>query len=308
MNPDKFKGIIIGLALGDALGAPHEFKSPTPLKYTGKLEHIISRYNRFTKETTTFPIGIVTDDTEMTMVLLRSIVAHKTYSSTDVILKYEQWAKGAKMMGKNTRALFKGVTTVKGYQNRYNKIFGTPMTEWTQSNGSLMRCSPFVLFSEYDNLIIDTKLSNPHPINIECGMLYIYLMRYLTFYDNPPEIDSLFNYAQEPQIMQVLSDVKNKVVRDISLKSVKGWVITAFYCALWSIYHISTATEAYKYFIDQLGDTDTNAAILGALYGSKYGFNGLYLEQKDNIDLLFKVNSGVLGDLDTIISELNIIK
>ena len=134
MNPDKIKGMLIGLSLGDALGAPHEFKYQKD-EYTGELIYQLRLFNRFHGETL-FYVGSVTDDTEMTLTLANQIIKDKDYNRNNVILAYEEWAKNSKMLGKNTRALFKGVKTVKGYEGRYNKIFSVPMEEWTQSNGS----------------------------------------------------------------------------------------------------------------------------------------------------------------------------
>src|SRR6266496_3416945 len=156
---DKIKGMLIGLALGDALGAPHEFKYNNSLEYTGKLIHKVRLFDRFHGDTI-FEVGSVTDDTQMTLVLANQMIADGGYNRENMILAYEKWAATSKMMGKNTRELFKGVKTVKGYQNRYNKKFSAPENEWTQSNGSLMRCSPLVIFNDFNNFITDCSLSN----------------------------------------------------------------------------------------------------------------------------------------------------
>ncbi len=319
MDLNKLKGIIVAVALGDALGAPHEFKYQQ-VEYTGKLEYPVKLFNRFQGESV-YPVGSVTDDTQMTMVLFRHLIVNElTYNPEKIVLEYEQWAKSAKFLGKNTRELFKGVTTYKGYLNRYAKKFNIPVSDWTQksgastargpisddiignwtqSNGSLMRCSPFVLFTDYGNLMTDIKLTNPHPNNIQAGLIYIYIMRELAVNNHLPPIDELFKYTESWDITQVLNDVKNKTVRSIFEKSVKGWVCTALYCALYSIYNIPTFKEAAEYFIKQKGDTDTNAAILGALYGARDGFQKLYLENKDNLDILLRNDE--LKDLDVLL-------
>ena len=303
MNADKIKGILLGVALGDALGAPHEFKTQHN-EYIGKLVHEVKLFNRFHGESI-FPIGSVTDDTQMTLTLANQIIKDKGYNRNNVILAYENWAATGKMMGKNTRALFKGVKTVKGYQNRYDKIFSTPMEEWTQSNGSLMRCSPLIIFSDFESMIIDVKLSNPHPVNIECEIIYLYIMKLLVMTGELPDIDSLFKYTKQIAIIDALNDVKNKVERDIAPKEVKGWVVTAFYCTLYCIYYIKDINEAFKYIINKKGDTDTNAAILGGLYGAKYGFNELYADEinKYNIDIMVK-NNDILKEIDSISESL----
>jgi len=295
MNFDKLKGTIVAVALGDA----HEFRH-NKAEYTGKLEHNVVLFNRFQGESV-YPVGSITDDTQMTMIILNHIVNNKGYYPEKIVLEYEKWATTAKMMGKNTRELFKGVTTHKGYTSRYNKKFiDTSINEWTQSNGSLMRCSPFVIFNDYNALQTDVKLTNPHPINIESGFIYMFVMRNLLINDKLPDIDELFKYTNQPAIKDMIMDVKTRMARPISDKSVKGWVVTALYCALYSIYHIPTFKEAAEYFIKQKGDTDTNCAILGGLYGARDGFNKLYLENVYNIDLILKTNKE-LANLDYLI-------
>ena len=170
----------------------------------------------------------------------------------------------------------------------------------------MLRCSPLIIFKNFDNLITDTKLTNPHPNNRDCGIIYLYVMKMLAVFGKLPEIDELFKYTKSADIISVLNDVKNKVVRDIAPKEVKGWVITAFYCALYSIYNIEDINDAFRFFITKKGDTDTNAAILGALYGAKLGFNELYKSDinKENINVLLR-NNLILKDIDDVVIALS---
>ncbi len=207
----KLASIFIGVALGDALGAPHEFKN-AGLIYTGKLEYEIKRITRFHQEIV-HPIGSVTDDTQMTFALIRSLIWSGGYVPEDAVLSYESWAATSNMLGKNTRALFKGVKTYKGYESRYNKIFSAPMDSWTQSNGSLMRCTPFVIFPGYEELSADCKLTNPHPINISCSIIYSYILKNITIKGITPTISELYAYANLEPVIKVLDDVKNKIIR-----------------------------------------------------------------------------------------------
>ena len=310
MNSDKIKGILIGVALGDALGAPHEFKYQDNI-YTGELIYEVKLFNRFHGETL-FNIGSVTDDTQMTLTLANQIIkdninsTSSIYNKNNVILAYEEWATTGKMLGKNTRALFKNVKTVKGYENRYNKIFTTtPKEEWTQSNGSLMRCTPLIVYPDFNPLIIDTSLTNPHPINKDCSIIYTYILKLLAVGKQLPLIDDLIRYTKEKAIIDAILDVKHKILRNISDKNVKGWVVTALYCALYSIYNIQSINEAFKLFIEMKGDTDTNAAILGALYGAKLGFIQLNEDpvNNKNIQILLS-NNNILNNIDDISNNL----
>lgn len=123
---DRIKGMFAGLMLGDALGAPHEFwKWNRNTVYTGKLEIKPFRMKdpRFAKGNREVygEIGSVTDDTQMTLALLISILDNSSYDKEKTIKAYADWAhSGAKDMGKNTRYLFTN-KTVKGYYSRVKK-------------------------------------------------------------------------------------------------------------------------------------------------------------------------------------------
>jgi len=55
--------------------------------------------------------------------------------------------------------------------------------------------------------------------------------------------------------------------------------------------HFETFTEAITYVINRAGDTDTNAAIVGALFGAKLGYDKLYKEQSENIEILINCDT-----------------
>lgn len=77
----------MGAFLGDALGAPHEFKCNRSTIYTGKLQHkacYISQYQG-RKE---LKVGQITDDSEMTITLLRQMIEDGSYN---VIISYMKW-------------------------------------------------------------------------------------------------------------------------------------------------------------------------------------------------------------------------
>ncbi len=126
---DKIKGMIVGVFLGDALGAQVELRSCKDNVYTGKLDCKVRRYNRFTKEETFVPIGAVTDDSEKNITLTRAILNNKSYDKEYVITKYLEWAaSGCKCLGNNTRKLLgsskinKPVTLNRGYYPRIKKM------------------------------------------------------------------------------------------------------------------------------------------------------------------------------------------
>ena len=177
---DKLLGMIQGHLMGDALGAPHEFRRNRKYIYTGKLEHKVRMMSQY--QGTRFSIiGQFTDDGEMTLTLLRSLAASNgIYSQDQTIFMYEKWANSKNMgMGNNTRKLLCGVTTLRGYRNRWNKLYGPDVVRNGQpeSNGSLMRASPLAVIYDNHPVIEDCNITNPTPVNKDASLVYVISIR-----------------------------------------------------------------------------------------------------------------------------------
>jgi ADP-ribosylglycohydrolase len=336
---DKIKGMFIGGALGDALGAPHEFfryKSIKGIeypefKYTGKLEYPIERFNRFKQKFEKLgEIGTVTDDTEMTWVLVNHLILNNgKFDEDKLILSYLKWANSrGKFMGKNTRSLFKGIKTIKGYKNRYEKQFpNKEITENAQSNGSLMRCATFAIFKNFENLAIqDCKLTNPSNFTIKVETIYLNIIRNILLQsqsklnkdqikkqikeyliklidENVNDIiihgNNISNYGLNLRIKSALDGIVLPVIEN------KGWCLHGLYCTIFALFNFSNYFDAINWVIHQGGDTDTNADIAGFVLGALYGYQEMITEKitKENVDILLNINN-YLND-DTIYKQLS---
>src|SRR5665647_1791246 len=87
---DKIQGMFMGVFLGDALGFPTEFKCNANVPYTGKLEFKPFYISRFQGKRE-YEIGSTSDDTEMTLALLRSMIENNGYVRDKVIKSYMDW-------------------------------------------------------------------------------------------------------------------------------------------------------------------------------------------------------------------------
>lgn len=284
---DRLAGMMIAHAVGDALGAPHEFKTQRHNVYTGYL--YIAPEFVFRSGRRKDVIGQYTDDHEETLCIIRSAIERGRYDRDAILLKYMDWAKGSKALGKNTRALFKGVKTIAGYQSRYDKIFkDTDQSTWTQSNGSLMRCSPLAFLLPPENIVTDCMLTNPHPVNINSNVVYCYMIKW-----------SALGYPKDAILSTILgsnliiTEIKEVILQATSNKLFtrdvkeigKGWVLHGLYCAVWGWYHFNSYQEPIDAIIMAGGDTDTNAAIAGALIGVTLGYERLLKEERTNYNI-----------------------
>lgn len=316
---DRIGGMLLGVFTGDALGAAYEFKKDMEkLKtYNGTIKDKVTSFNRFTKTSKTFPLGTVTDDSEMTIALIRALCAKGIYNRDSVISEYLKWANssGTHMMGKNTRELLKGVTTINGYQNRMNKMIKEAedkKQEITQSNGSLMRACPLAVLNDFNNIYTDCDITNPNTVNRDCSSVYVVMLWLLLRGYQLDEIYPMIKSAAKTQeIKDLLVFVEahppikgsngSLIIKDkqeflyLTEGSKKSWVVNALYCALvalkWSF--IPDVENAFGALLDWViqhpgSDTDTNAAIAGAVIGAKYGYQAIikHPKNKDNVSLV----------------------
>ena len=74
-------------------------------------------------------------------------------------------------------------------------------------------------------------------------------------------------------LMQAIRLAAESAVEDCTTQA--GWVLIALQNALWQLLHAATLEEAVIDSVMRGGDTDTNAAICGALLGAVYGAEAL---------------------------------
>lgn len=106
---DKDRGIFLGIACGDAMGAPCEFGHPRRARaFNGEITDAwFVRSNSKYGSWKTYEAGQVTDDTEMTIACLRALEGG--YSIEAAVRNYHDFAQsGTRSLGTNTRKLFHG--------------------------------------------------------------------------------------------------------------------------------------------------------------------------------------------------------
>src|SRR6056297_243214 len=83
---DAATGVVLGLACGDALGRPVEFRSG---------ESIASQHGTVTEMlghgTHGQPAGTVTDDTDLALCIARSLVERGAFDGNDIAARFHDW-------------------------------------------------------------------------------------------------------------------------------------------------------------------------------------------------------------------------
>lgn len=295
---DRVSGMIYGLAVGDALGAPREFFRSTPkLPYAGLIntKHTITIQFQFAN--LYLPPATVTDDTMMSLALLESLLDNDLkYDEKSVCVAYWKFANAQKTgLGRNTRALFKFKCQERnayaGYLRRYEKGLAEGRLQECQSNGSLMRSAPLLLARDglYDQ---DYALSNPNPVNESCYQVYSALMKGIYEGKNKAQLRELVTSESEKldsDVKDAVSDaLNNEEKRDIS-GSTKGWVCNCLYAAFKGFFGFGTMEDAMSHIVQiPNSDSDTNASVCGGIWGAYLGKSGMANEKNtsENVKII----------------------
>lgn len=263
---DRAEGCLLGQLSGDALGSLVEFCTP---------EQIRARYPdgvRLMADGGTWNTvaGQPTDDSEMALLLARQLAGQKAeqraYDGKQALSAYQYWL--------DSEPFDCGMTTAQGLQ-------GNPNPD-SQANGALMRISPLGIFgSRYPLATVaqwamqDALLTHPHPICQQVNALYAMAISHAIRSDCTADqlYELLVTWAKQLDVANEIQTVivTAKKTRPADYVTLQGWVLIAFHNALYQLYHAKTLEDAVVDTIMQGGDTDTNAAICGALLGAVHG-------------------------------------
>lgn len=288
---DRLYGALIGFVLGDALGAPH---NSSTLQYTGLLSHRFSISAIDREKDGLMGVGQVTSNTEMMLTLFRSILSNGGWNYASVVEAYATWG-ASQCLSRSylTRQLFdshgSSVISVRTYEGRYEKMFGKPyhgssFPSRDQSNSSLARSLPLALVDD-PYVEQDITLTHPNYINIELSQCYVRLLKMALRGELPQQLWNELLNSRSCVIKYIVSAVSggdnwNLVSTELgeAEAETKGWCVFSFYVVVCLIHGLSqdpslSLTRCMEWIIrDHPGsDTNTNAAVMGAMAGAIMG-------------------------------------
>jgi ADP-ribosyl-[dinitrogen reductase] hydrolase len=134
---DRVVGSCLGLALGDALGAPFEFmrahQIPDPLP-------------AFELDWAGGPAGSSTDDTSMARNLMRSLAERGEFDPADLVRRHVEWFGSASPdVSTLTRLVLRRVALGENASTAAREIWERRGPEVSAGNGSVMYCAPLGL-------------------------------------------------------------------------------------------------------------------------------------------------------------------
>lgn len=288
----KIKSVMIGHAVGDALGVPVEFCSRDELD-TGPVDDMEGF------GTYPYPAGCWSDDTSMSLAALDSL-SKGDIDWDEIMLNFRKWLEEDAYTPTGEcfdsgRTCVKAILSYFAYGNSVQTCGQTG--EHSNGNGSLMRIHPFVLFTEYGEYLgnwLDiihqaSALTHAHERSvIACG-IYAILLRQLLTAPNKQSIQVALDIAKEKYSQyaefshyQRIFESDFTQTRRSEIKST-GYVVDTLEAAVWCLLTTDTYSECVLKAVNLGDDTDTVAAIAGGLAGALYGYDSIPEEWRNTL-------------------------
>lgn len=289
----KFRGCLVGLAIGDALGYPIEFIRTR--------EDILTITNGAGVTTLPEP-ALYTDDTQMTICIAKALLS----SGDDMdkfmaalTLEFVEWYKVQETDRSQRRA--PGNTCLSACSNLADGInweaAGIPASTGC---GSAMRSAPIGLFHSKIEKVVDfainsSRITHPHELAL-CASVGTALLTNLALNDEPVgrwaselvRVASI-NHEFKDIIKLAAEKAAEHAEPDFVLSTEclgEGWtgheaVASALFCCMM---YPDSYKDAVLLAANTVGDTDSIACITGAWMGARFGIEAIPAKWIDDIE------------------------
>lgn len=276
-NKDKFLGCLVGLAIGDALGMPIEFKSPfKPVVGMRKGTH----HN--------LPAGYWTDDTSMALCLADSLVRKKGFDPQDQLRTYVKWYKKGHLSADN-KCDGIGSTTreaLNKFQKTKKPYCGTKDGA-KAGNGSIMRLAPIPMFyfNNRRDVIkysaLSAKTTHGAKVCVDATKLLGVMIQKALKGSSKEDILNTHLPNLEPLVNTIIEN-KNYKLDPPYIKGT-GFVVKSLEAALWAFNKTNNYKDCVLAAVNLGDDADTTGAIAGALAGAYYGYDSIPTKWKNKL-------------------------
>lgn len=285
---DRYRGCLLGLAAGDALGTTLEFEVP-------------GSFDPLTDMVGGGPFALLpgqwTDDTTMALCLAESLVTQKTFDPVHQLETYVRWYRHGHLSVKG-RCFDIGGTTRAALDNfmRTHAPYPSSTDPYSAGNGSLMRLAPAPLAFANDPVkAIDLAGESSRTTHgaAECVEACRYFASLLLAAISGMSKPQILNNNYEPAMAHFLRNPLTGKVGTIAGGSFaikeppqirgSGYVIHTLEAALWAFHSTDNFRDGALKVVNLGEDADTTGAVYGQIAGAYYGVEGIPAEWREKL-------------------------
>ncbi|BDG05899.1 ADP-ribosyl-[dinitrogen reductase] hydrolase [Anaeromyxobacter oryzae] len=256
----RARAAFVGLAVGDALGAPVEFMTAAEIR----AKHRVHREMTGGGWLHLRP-GCFTDDTEMSRCIARAVDAAGGFDLRGIADALSAWMRG--------RPVDVGSTVRKGLRSYIlDGQLETPPNEWDAGNGAAMRTLPVALLALGDEALLDrcqvaqAHLTHNHPFS-DAACATLGRMAQLAVLGL-----SMVRLRREADLLvERFPAFRFEPYRGLAT----GYVVDTLQTVLHHLFTTRSFEDCLVATVNQGGDADTTGAIAGAVAGAYYGLDGI---------------------------------
>jgi ADP-ribosyl-[dinitrogen reductase] hydrolase len=285
---EKFRGALLGLAVGDAVGVTLEFKSPGTFS---KIDDMVGGGPFL------LAAGGWTDDTSMALCLAESLIEQRGFDPVDQLERYTRWADSGHLS--STGEMFDIGNTVRAALNKFaltKEPYCGLSSPRSAGNGSLMRLAPVPLFyAERPQEAIarsgeSSRTTHGAQTAVDACRYFGGLLVGAVRGDSKEELLSdhyspVKEYWQENNLAPEIEEVAAGSFKRLNPPEIvgSGYVVKCLEAALWAFHNSSSFREGCLLGVNLGDDADTTGAVYGQLAGAYYGEDAIPIDWRGKL-------------------------
>lgn len=273
------EGCLLGLACGDALGRPVEFKSAVTIEQQyGTVETMLGDGSHGQ------PPGTITDDTELALRIARSLVSCGRFDGEDVAKRFVGWYETNPFdIGLMTRDSLSRLQRGDQWDQAGQAVWESRREGSNAGNGSVMRCAPYALAFANDPQHLGQVSEQSSAITHAdsrckrgCAVLNLTIAALLQGTADPLQEALDTPYPEQSDAAEIVNAVEG-LPDGVSATEINngGYVVDALQAGLYYALDATSAKDAIVRAVNAGGDADTVGAISGAVAGARFGADAL---------------------------------
>jgi ADP-ribosyl-[dinitrogen reductase] hydrolase len=293
---ERAVGCFVGLAVGDALGAPLEFRPRGSFRLVTDMQEGGSFHLKR---------GEWTDDTSMALCLAESLLVCGGFDARDMMDRFVAWAFENKFSSRKRSFGFGQTffTSLITYRRTGDPFCGS-LKPKRPGNGCIMRLAPVPIYYYPDQesaVYFSGESARTTHGMAECIYASRLFGALLTDALSGKRKESmLFQREPEPEAPPQIQEIARGAYRYKKEGQIEGTFFAGkcLEAALWCFLKTDSYREAVLMAVNLGGDTDSTAAVCGQISGAYYGFDAIpagWVEAIAKRDLILKMAEDLIS-------------